>query len=715
MRIAELGLDPRIVEILKGQGIEELYPPQADAIGPALLGENLVLAIPTASGKSLVAYLAIIASVLRGGKALYIVPLRALASEKYEDLKEFERIGIKVGMSVGDYDSPDPSLEKFDVIVATSERADSLLRHRINWLQQLTVVVADEVHLINDADRGPTLEVTLAKLRQVNPKAQVLALSATIKNSDQLAKWLEAEHVKSDWRPVPLKEGVYHDRLIHFADRSVQEVKGGEDDISGLVGDIMASGGQALVFVSTRRSTEALAKALGQQVKDKLNEKQRDQLAKIADSLAAAQEEPTSMGARLAKSIGNGVAFHNAGLTNAQRAIVEKEFKRGRIAAIVATPTLANGINLPARRVIIRDLNRFDVNFGLSPIPVLEIKQMCGRAGRPKYDKYGEAILFAKDIDEIDELIEQYFLSEPEAIESKLGSEPALRMHVLASVATGHVNTEDDLFAFFNRTFFAFTGDIYQIHGKIREVLDFLAKEDFITRKDGFLKATFFGKRTSDLYIDPLSAVKLRDALRESRDDAVYHLWTICTTPDMPKLYLRRGDYAWVEQKIEEADLTFPVEDYDFFLAEVKTASLLGDWIMERTEEEVTKKFGIGPGDVRRMTDQAEWLLYSMAELGKIFNKKKVRGLTRLTIQVQYGVKEELIELISLRGVGRVRGRALFQRGYKTLRDLQKANPNDLARIPTIGPTLAVKIKEQVGVSVDAREIEGQAALGDFT
>ena len=715
MRIAELGLDPRIVEILKGQGIEELYPPQADAIGPALLGENLVLAIPTASGKSLVAYLAIIASVLRGGKALYIVPLRALASEKYEDLKEFERIGIKVGMSVGDYDSPDPSLEKFDVIVATSERADSLLRHRINWLQQLTVVVADEVHLINDADRGPTLEVTLAKLRQVNPKAQVLALSATIKNSDQLAKWLEAEHVKSDWRPVPLKEGVYHDRLIHFADRSVQEVKGGEDDISGLVGDIMASGGQALVFVSTRRSTEALAKALGQQVKDKLNEKQRDQLAKIADSLAAAQEEPTSMGARLAKSIGNGVAFHNAGLTNAQRAIVEKEFKRGRIAAIVATPTLANGINLPARRVIIRDLNRFDVNFGLSPIPVLEIKQMCGRAGRPKYDKYGEAILFAKDIDEIDEVIEQYFLSEPEAIESKLGSEPALRMHVLASVATGHVNTEDDLFAFFNRTFFAFTGDIYQIHGKIREVLDFLAKEDFITRKDGFLKATFFGKRTSDLYIDPLSAVKLRDALRESRDDAVYHLWTICTTPDMPKLYLRRGDYAWVEQKIEEADLTFPVEDYDFFLAEVKTASLLGDWIMERTEEEVTKKFGIGPGDVRRMTDQAEWLLYSMAELGKIFNKKKVRGLTRLTIQVQYGVKEELIELISLRGVGRVRGRALFQRGYKTLRDLQKANPNDLARIPTIGPTLAVKIKEQVGVSVDAREIEGQAALGDFT
>ena len=690
MRVAGLGLDARIVEILKGQGIEELYPPQTDAIGPALLGENLVLAIPTASGKSLVAYLAILASVLRGGKALYIVPLRALAAEKYEDLKEFEQLGMKVGVSVGDYDSVDPTLEKFDVIVATSERADSLLRHRTNWLQQLTVVVADEVHLINDADRGPTLEITLAKLRQVNPKAQVLALSATIKNSDQLAKWLEAEHVKSEWRPVPLKEGVYHDGLIHFVDKSITEIKAGEDAISGLVADIMSTGGQALVFVNTRRSTEALAKVVGSRIRHDLDEKKKDHLKKVAESLSAAQDEPTSMGARLARCIENGAAFHNAGLTNPQRAIVEKEFRKGRLACIVATPTLAAGINLPARRVIVRDLNRFDVNFGLAPIPVLEVKQMCGRAGRPRYDKYGEAILFAKDIDEVDELMEDYFLSEPEAIESKLGSEPALRMHVLASVATGHVGTEEDLLAFFNRTFFASAGDVYTIHGKIREVLDFLEKEEFINRHDGFLKPTFFGKRTSDLYIDPLSAVKMRDTLRKPRDDPIFHLWSICTTPDMPKLYLRRGDYAWVEQKIEEAEFTFPIEDYDFFLAEVKTAALLDDWTAERTEEEVTKKFGIGPGDVRRMTDQAEWLLYSMAELGRIFNKKKVRALTRLTTRVQYGVKEELLELISLRGVGRVRGRALHQRGFKSLRDLQKANPNDLARIPVDEQPIAV-------------------------
>ena len=714
MRVADLGLDLRVVEILKTQGIEELYPPQADAIGPALLGENVVLAIPTASGKSLVAYLAILASVLRGGKALYIVPLRALAAEKFEELKAFEPLGMKVGISVGDYDSPDPSLEKFDVIVATSERADSLLRHRLNWLQQLSVVVADEVHLINDADRGPTLEVTLAKLRQVNPKAQVLALSATIKNSDELARWLEAEHVKSDWRPVPLKEGVYHDGLVHFTDDSIQEIKAGEDGLTGLVEDIIGSGGQALVFVNTRRSTEGLAKSLAAYLKSRLTDKQREHLAKVAETISREQDEPTSMAARLAKCIEGGVAFHNAGLTNAQRGIIEKAFKRHQLLCLTATPTLAMGVNTPARRVIIRDLNRYDLNLGLSPIPVLEIKQMCGRAGRPKYDPYGEAILFAKDIDDIDELMREYFLSEPEAIESKLGSEPALRMHVLASVATGHVHTEEDLFAFFNRTFFAFTGEVATIHGKILGVLDFLAKEEFITRQDGFLKPTFFGKRTSDLYIDPLSAVKMRDSLLSAVDGRFYHLWTVCSTPDMPKLYLRRGDYAWVEQKITQEDLTFPVEDYDFFLAEVKTAALLDDWITECTEDEVTKKFGVGPGDVRRLTDQAEWLLYSMAELGKIFNKKKVRGLTRLTTQAQYGVKEELLELIALKGVGRVRGRALYRQGLRTLRELQKADPNDLARIPSIGPALAKRIKEQLGETVDVKAIAGQAGLGDF-
>ncbi|MCU0861810.1 MAG: DEAD/DEAH box helicase, partial [Methanomassiliicoccales archaeon] len=170
MRLDELGLPPGVAEVLAEEGISELYPPQEKAVPLALAGRNLFLAVPTASGKSLVAYLAALKHVLeRGGKALYIVPLRALASEKQEDLQRFERLGVRVGVSVGDLDSADPELERFDIIVATSEKADSLLRHRTAWLQKISLVVADEVHLIHDPERGPTLEVILTKFRRFNP------------------------------------------------------------------------------------------------------------------------------------------------------------------------------------------------------------------------------------------------------------------------------------------------------------------------------------------------------------------------------------------------------------------------------------------------------------------------------------------------------------------------------------------------------------------
>ncbi|MEE8199343.1 MAG: DEAD/DEAH box helicase, partial [Thermoplasmata archaeon] len=331
MRLSELEIDPRVRRIIEDQGITELYPPQEEAIGPALAGENLVLAIPTASGKSLVAYLALLKAVLNGGKALYIVPLRALATEKYEDLKRFEELGIRVALSMGDYDSDEPTLVSYDIIIATSEKADSLLRHRTHWLKQLSVVVADEVHLINDPGRGPTLEVTLAKLRQVNPRAQVIALSATIANSAELARWLEARHIVSEWRPVPLKEGVYFDGGITWSDLSHHLIVPDGDDIPALVRDTLREGGQCLLFVNTRASTETLARKLRPAVKPYLQRDEVALLSKTAESMTGRQEEPTSLANRLARNLKAGSAFHNAGLTNRQRKTVEDLFRAGAL------------------------------------------------------------------------------------------------------------------------------------------------------------------------------------------------------------------------------------------------------------------------------------------------------------------------------------------------------------------------------------------------
>ena len=203
MKIEELEMDESAIELYKSMGIEELYPPQAEAIEAGLLdGSNIVAAIPTASGKTLLAELAMLKAIKKGGKALYIVPLRALASEKYEHFLKMTPLSVKTGISTGDFESRDERLGSNDIIVATSEKVDSLLRNGVKWLEDITCVVVDEVHLLDSAHRGPTLEVVITKLRKLNSEAQIIALSATVGNAHEIAKWLSANLILSDWRPT---------------------------------------------------------------------------------------------------------------------------------------------------------------------------------------------------------------------------------------------------------------------------------------------------------------------------------------------------------------------------------------------------------------------------------------------------------------------------------------------------------------------------------
>ncbi|MEE9150298.1 MAG: DEAD/DEAH box helicase [Thermoplasmata archaeon] len=704
MKASELDIDNRIVQILEKQGIEELYPPQEEAIEYALQGMNLVMAVPTASGKSLVAYLAALRWALQDGKVLYIVPLRALASEKYEDLKGFEEIGVKVGISMGDYDIPDPSLERFDILVATSEKADSLLRHKVDWLNKLRLVVADEVHLINDTSRGPTLEVILARFKQINPDAQIIALSATIKNSSDLADWLEAVHITSDWRPVPLKEGIFLSNQIHFLDNSIHDVEPKGEDVHSLILDTVKNGFQCLVFVNNRKSTESLAGKIGKKIADILDKKEIEALKDVAEDILERQSEPTIIGKRLASFVRNGAAFHNAGLTNDQRKSVEKAFKKGYIRCIVATPTLAAGINLPARRVIIRDYRRYDPNFGSIPIPNLEIKQMSGRAGRPRYDDVGEAVLLAKSAKEKDFLLENYLLSDTEAITSKLGTEPALRNHLLALIASEITETKEEIDRFIQGTFFAHLEDLWTISGRIQSTLLFLEENELVAYDEKY-RATSFGRKTSSLYIDPLSAIRLRMAIlnmREGKNLDLPILQAVSATPDMLKLYLGRGDYGWVSAKVMEHEKEFllPVptdeNEFDWFLSEVKTASLVEAWVSEVSEDEIVKKFKVGPGDIRNKVETAEWITYSMLELARLFKCPHYRNIEELVTRIKYGVKRELLSLISLEGIGRVRARALFRAGFHSIVDLQGVAAGRLATIPTIGPKVAESIVNQL-------------------
>jgi helicase len=727
VKIAELSIPEAVKELTIKSGIVELYPPQEEAINAgALEGKNLVLASPTASGKTLVAEFCALKHILeRNGKAIYLTPLRALANEKFEEFKKYTSITkksgrkIRVGISTGDFDSTDAWLERFDVIITTNEKADSLLRHRTKWMDEISLVVADEIHLLNEAERGPTLEVVLARLMLTNPDVQILALSATINNVDEIAQWLKADYVTTEWRPVALKEGVLLNEEIQYRDGDARKLeKKTRDPTLNLVLNTVRTGGQALVFASTRKNAAVLAKRIAGEIEPVLSKPAKRSLEHDANRILAVGER-TSLGESLAELVKCGTAFHHAGLGGGHRKLIEDAFRQGRIKVLTATPTLAFGVNLPARTVVIQDYRRYEAGYGYYPISVLEYKQMAGRAGRPKYDKTGEAILVAKTNDEADYLLESYILARPERIWSRLAVERIMRTHVLATVAADYAHTERGIYEFFGKTFYAFQYDVNAIKGIVAKILKYLYDEDMIEVFGEDINATRFGKRVSELYIDPFSAVIIRDALRQKpallTDFSLLQM--IAHTPDMgPVLrpYTRELDEiaVFLEQHKQELLIAPPDEwqdsiAYEEFLGEVKTAMTLGAWIEEVSEDQLIEKFRVQPGDLYRTIENAKWLLHATDELAQLFgNRQMLPQILEVNRRVEKGVKKELLPLVKLEGVGRARGRIIYNAGYKSAEEIKRASLNDLANLPLIGPKLAKKIKEQVGGFVKREALE---------
>jgi helicase len=272
---------------------------------------------------------------------------------------------------------------------------------------------------------------------------------------------------------------------------------------------------------------------------------------------------------------------------------------------------------------------------------------------------------------------------------------------------------------------------------RITRVIDFLLENDLLKAEGDEFRATRFGKRVSELYIDPMSAVKLREALANvdtvKRLTAMSFLHAACATPDMIPIYMRKGD-EWIIGVADEREdeLLVPAKhgsEYEFFLAELKTASLLHDWIEETSEEDLFKKYGAYPGDINNKVDTAKWLMYATEEIARIFQKKATKPTAELQARLVFGAKGELLSILELKGVGRYRARQLHNAGYTTKAKLAQATLADLTRVHGIGPTLALSIlKETRGadeiieqpeplvsaVSEPEAKRDPQRGLGDF-
>ncbi|KZS21887.1 DNA polymerase theta [Daphnia magna] len=513
LQLQNWGLPSAVVQKYAEKKITTLFPWQVECLqtGKVLSGSNLIYSAPTSSGKTLVSELLMLKTIIDlKKKAIYILPFVAVAREKTRFLKYVtEDIGIRVESFAGS-SSPPGGLKNCDLAICTIEKANSLINRLIEdgSLDQLGIVVVDELHLIGDSHRGFLLELLLTKIfyatsRNGNrSRIQLVGMSATLPSLEVLAKWLRADLYRTDFRPIALKEHIKIGIDIFHPDfrlaRKIDPNRLVPNDIEHLIYlclETMLDGHSVLIFCPTKNWCEKMAQnisteffnlgssttshygiILRQQLKG-------DLLAQVLERLKAT---PAGLDAVLGQTIRFGVAFHHAGLTSEERENIETAFRHGVIRVLVATSTLSSGVNLPARRVIIRT-----PMFHGTVIDPLVYRQMIGRAGRFGVDTDGDSYLICQPSEK--HQVQRMFNAVPPALKSCLlldstsATDPSMavtssmKRAMLEVIATGSASTEDDLKLYASCTLLAVLNDVPDV--AIQACVAWLVSNEFIRRQ----------------------------------------------------------------------------------------------------------------------------------------------------------------------------------------------------------------------------------------
>jgi helicase len=544
----------------------------------------------------------------------------------------------------------------------------------------------------------------------------------------------------------------------------VIEQKTGDGSIDIALNTILM-GKQAIIFVNTKRSAESIAEKIAQRILKEnarvktyaIDEKKLNELSSEALHVLP---HPTRQCIRLAEMVKQGISFHHSGLLPNQRKLIEKYFREGIIKIIVATPTLAAGVDLPAFRVIIRDLKRYGL-WGLDFIPVLEYEQQAGRAGRPSYDTFGEAICVVSNAGDKNDIVEKYIRGEPEEIVSKLAVEPIMRTYILSLIASEFVGTLGELEEFFRQTFYAQQyEDDRKLNVIIQKMIEQLeewnfiktegkshdekhskndpnASMDFVSAfkqlydKNMRITATLVGKRVSELYIDPYTAHFIIKSLEIAQSHSVNDfslIHVICSCLELrPLLRVKNAEFdtmaAYLNANSERILTEIPdmfEEEYYEFLSSMKTTKFFMDWLEEKDEEYLMEHYDIRPGEIGAKKDIADWLLYSGEELAKLWKMHVlIKEIAKLRFRLKYGAREELIPLLQLKNIGRVRARMLFNNRIRDIADVKKIDLTTLSQL--LGKQIALDIKKQVGqdlsdekMKVRENKRKGQINLDDY-
>ncbi len=670
--------------------IKEFNPAQKAVIESGYLEnkENTVIAIPTASGKTILGVLAMLKTILEGGKAVYAAPLISIQNEKVKEFKKFEEFNIKVGKH------PRSS----DLSVMVFESFDAITQFSWNVLRDVDTLIIDEFHMIGEYSRGPTLECAIARAKKINPNMRIIALSATLENMDEIEGWLDANVIEHDYRPVPLNKEVL--------DAEMFNTKNKNDIITKIVEKAMTENSQVLSFVSTRRFTESLATYISNKLKKKISPEQKKKFNEVSKKILNVPEKkgskPTSTCIRLAEACENGAAFHHAGLFNEQKEIIEEEFRAGNILMISATPSLMYGVNLPSKYVAIRDYTRW-TSMGPQNIPVFDYLQMSGRAGRPQYDDVGYSYLIAKTMEESLNLEEVYINGQVEPTNSKLiENKDSMLKQIIIQVASTLSKTPDELNNFFQTTFYGYQMNNNPSMGifandalnyEIQSSIEFLLQNGILMATPEGLKTTEFGNLIAKSNYAVKTAVKIKEYTNNLNDLNPYELiYQLTQTSDLPLISFKgRKSKDPVYEKLTNLGILA----LDIGNPEATCVSLI-EWINERTEYQIENAYHVYSASTRRAAYEASLLVRFAKDTLEVLGKYNFsRDLDILSGRLYYGVKEDILPLVlGVKRLGRKRARSVVDIFGD---DLRPVSEKELQKIDGVGPKLAKKIKDFSG------------------
>lgn len=683
-------------------GVEEIVPDYAEVfpfdsfnrmqreVIPSLLesDDNVVVSAPTASGKTALAELAICRTLDHDGTVLFIAPLRALTNEKEREWERFESEGYSVYVVTGERDLNPRRAARADVLVMTPEKVDAATRNhkspRYSFIRQITCCIIDEVHLLDSDNRGSVLEVTITRLRRLcNPR--LIALSATMTNVSDVSEWLNAPatctfQFNDEYRPVPLHAGVetYTNGENAFADKYRRLYRALD-----LAEPHLSDDGQALVFVASRQDTVRAAQKATDELRNRqIPMGQRGEYDFHTESQSLENDV-------LRTVVLDGVGFHHAGLAKNDKDLVEQWFKDGIINLLFSTSTLAWGVNLPARCVVIRDTKLHDPLEGEVDMSPLDILQMLGRAGRPGYDDAGYAYVVS---DQSDTDTYRELLQNGKPIESQLASD--LAEHLNAEIVLGTIEKVSDISTWLETTFFYVraknnpknSANSSTFHTQIQHTLDRLIADGFVSQSDERINPNTLAQLASRYYLrlPTAKAFKSKIANRDTTTiSADVILKTISCAAEFNSVSARRDER-------EAFNAVLGSSGTEMAPGNRKVFAILQAAMDGTTPSELKSDAWVIRQNALRLL--AAFRAFCL-EYGSAHYANKV---THVETRVEYGISADAVGLTAIEGVGPGRANRLARAGLTTPTDVREQGKDGLIELG-----LAPGIAEQLIQNVD--------------